>query len=197
MSSHTTRAMQDSNLHELITAIDSDAEHGFYPISKLDAHVHNVPHVAVSIFVFHDERLLLQKRAQIKYHSGGLWANTVCSHPRWNESARDCADRRLQEELGWAVPLREFGRIEYTARVGDLYENEQVHCFHGLLQDDHALDNFNRNEVSAIRWLTIPQILKEIEAKPDAYTAWLRIYMEEHCAMISSTPHRAEACPSI
>jgi isopentenyl-diphosphate delta-isomerase len=194
MSSHPTMAMRDTNLHELITAIDSDTEHGFYPISKLDAHIHNVPHVAVSIFVFHDERLLLQKRAQTKYHSGGLWANTVCSHPRWNESARDCADRRLQEELGWAVPLKEFGRISYAARVGELYENEYVHCFQGAMHDDPVLDNFNQDEVSAIDWLTLPEIMRKIEIQPNSFSAWFKIYMSQHRAMIDSVMRQNLLC---
>ena len=80
--------LQDVGLHEQITAIgdqDGDLRDNYYAIDKLEAHVSNVRHVAVSIFVFKDNRLLLQRRAKTKYHSAGLWANTVCSHPRWND----------------------------------------------------------------------------------------------------------------
>lgn len=109
----------------------------------------NVPHVVISIFVFHGQRLLLQKRADTKYHSGGLWANTVCSYPRWNEEAQICAGRRLQEEMAWEVPLKEFGRIDYATRVGTLYENEHVHCFYGNLGEAVLPAEFNLDEVSA------------------------------------------------
>ena len=47
----------------------------------------------------------MQQRADGKYHSGGLWANTCCSHPRWNESLDDCAHRRQFEELGCRTPV--------------------------------------------------------------------------------------------
>lgn len=73
-------ALNDIGLHEQITAYDKLNKQHFFPVDKLQAHVDNIPHVAISIFIFNGERLLLQKRASTKYHSAGLWANTVCSH---------------------------------------------------------------------------------------------------------------------
>lgn len=187
MSKHYSSSnIIDNNLHEMIIGIDSKEKGRLYPVEKLDAHVRNVPHMAISIFIFHEQKLLLQKRADTKYHSGGLWANTVCSHPRWNEDVRTCASRRLQEELGWAVPLREFGRIDYAARVGKLYENERVHCFHGRLIEAELPSAFNPAEVSATKWLTIPEILKQIAHEPDSFSAWFKIYMARHRSMIDS-----------
>ncbi len=186
MNTHSSGTIVDNNLRELITGIYDDKTRGFYPIEKLDAHVRNVPHVAISIFVFSDQHLLLQKRADTKYHSGGLWANTVCSHPRWKEAVDVCAVRRLQEELGWEVPLREFGRIDYAARVGELYENEQVHCFHGKLAQSELPTDFNPQEVSATEWLTIPEILEQIAIRPQSFTTWFKIYMAQHRTMIGS-----------
>ncbi len=177
--------MNDVGLHEKITAIDSSVPGRFYPIDKLDAHIENVAHVAVSIFVIHENRLLLQQRAVTKYHSGGLWANTVCSHPRWQESVEGCATRRLTEELGWTVPLRKFGRINYSARVGELFENEHVHCFIGNHDPSHDLDNYNPAEVAAVEWLTITEILQRIKQQPKVFTEWFKIYMTEHRNMIT------------
>lgn len=171
----------DNNLHELITGIKDDA---FYPVEKLDAHERNVPHMAISIFVFDEQRLLLQKRAATKYHSGGLWANTVCSHPRWQETAANCAQRRLSEELGWKLPLQSIGEINYEAQVGALFENEQVHCFTGQFDRSISTDQFNRDEVSDIKWLTIDEILSEINFYPDIYTEWFKIYMDQHRAFL-------------
>jgi len=70
--------------------------------------------------------------------------------------------------------------------VGELYENEYVHCFYGRLQQRNQADNFNPVEVAAIEWLTIPQILTEIEKQPQRFTEWFKIYMSTHRDMIES-----------
>lgn len=179
-------ALNDIGLHEKITAIDNLDANRFYAIDKLEAHVSNIPHVAISIFVFNNDHLLLQRRAKTKYHSAGLWANTVCSHPRWSESIHDCAQRRLDEELGWQVPLERFGSIDYNAKVGDLFENEHVHCFHGKHNKNHDINTFNPIEVDATEWLTIPEILQQIKKRPQTFTEWFKIYMNDHRQMINA-----------
>lgn len=163
---------------DVIVAIDADGMRR--QIGKLDAHLHNIRHMAVSIFVFRDGKLLLQKRAAGKYHSPHLWANTCCSHPRWDESADDCALRRLREELGFSVVLQPFGIVEYQAPVGDLYENEIVHRFHGRLPADGPPVVPDPEEVEEIAWMSLYEIETDIAARPDAYAPWFRIYMREH-----------------
>jgi isopentenyl-diphosphate delta-isomerase len=176
----------DNNLRELITAIGVDADSGNYPIEKLDAHLRDVQHIAISIFVFRGSEMLLQKRADTKYHSGGLWANTVCSHPRWQESPTSCAGRRLEEELGWSIPVKKFGEIVYHAQVGELYENEHVHCFYGWFDQSQDISAFNRDEVSDVKWLSIPDILQAIEKNPEDFTEWFKIYIAEYRDMIKA-----------
>ncbi len=185
-------ALQDIGLHEQITAIDPSVAGGLYPVDKLQAHISNIRHQAISIFIRCGNRLLLQRRASTKYHSAGLWANTVCSHPRWQETPEVCAHRRLQEELGWTVPLTKFGQIDYAARVGELYENEQVHCFWGRYDDANDKYDFNPKEVSAVEWLTVAEILQQIERQPEKFTEWFKIYMAEHRTMITDTFQLAE-----
>lgn len=185
-------ALNDIGLHEQITAIASLPDSQFYAIDKLEAHVQNIPHVAVSLFVFHQDHLLLQRRAKTKYHSAGLWANTVCSHPRWKESTQDCAQRRLHEELGWQVPLQRFGSIDYAAKVGELHENEHVHCYHGQHNTANNVAAFNILEVEAVEWLSIPEILQQIKRRPNAFTEWFKIYMRDHRHMISDLLNQAE-----
>ncbi len=178
-------ALKDIGLQEHITAIENLEQQQYFPIEKLKAHTDNVRHVAVSIFIFHQNKLLLQKRASTKYHSAGLWANTVCSHPRWQESAEDCANRRLQEELGWQVPLTLFGSIDYSAPVGDLFENEHVHCFHGTHSSANDIENYNRIEVEDVEWLSLPEVLQQLADNPARFTEWFRIYMTQHRSMIT------------
>lgn len=186
MTPSLNRNVIDSNLNDLITAVNADDDSPAYPIPKLDAHVNNVRHAAISIFVFKGSRMLLQKRAETKYHSGGLWANTVCSHPRWNESVSACAGRRLEEELGWQIPVEKFGEISYQARVGELFENEFVHCFYGQFDDELDVRKYNREEVCDVRWLSIPEALHLIEIEPASFTEWFKIYMTKHRAMIDA-----------
>ena len=190
-------AKKDIGLHEKITAIRCSAgrsqlsagsltDSDFYAIDKLEAHLSKIRHVAVSIFIFDGCKLLLQRRADSKYHSAGLWANTVCSHPRWQESAGECASRRLNEELGWDVALSPFGAIDYSAQVGDLYENEHVHCFHGKFNHQHNVSDFNKSEVAEVQWLSIPEIIQAIKKQPETFTEWFKIYMTEHRHMIEA-----------
>ncbi len=173
----------DANLQELITGIDLKTDTQ-YPVEKLSAHERNVPHLAISIFIFNGRQLLLQRRAATKYHSGGLWANTVCSHPRWEEPIEECAERRLQEELGWCVPLTEFARIDYASPVGELFENERVHCFFGRYDNSCSIDNFDREEVSEVKWLNFEQLQSELCTHPENFSAWFRIYLREHASVI-------------
>jgi isopentenyl-diphosphate delta-isomerase len=165
---------------EMITGLDVNGN--AYPIEKLEAHRRNVRHLAISVFVFDGDHLLLQQRAEGKYHSGGLWANTCCSHPRWDETAQACATRRLQEELGFSVPLEEFACVEYSAPVGPLFENEVVHCFRGRAEEAIDLAAFDPTEVQAVAWRRLGEIAADLEACPDRYAPWLRIYMERHAS---------------
>ncbi|ASJ72552.1 isopentenyl-diphosphate Delta-isomerase [Granulosicoccus antarcticus] len=172
---------------QIITAID---EHGeLYPIGKLDAHLRNVPHLAVSVFLFNQGRLLMQQRADGKYHSGGLWANTCCSHPGWQESLTDCAERRLMEEVGCQKTLTGFGMIEYQAAVGNMFENETAHCFVGYMHDPALPIGFNTDEVHALRWQTLEQLRTDIHLCPEEYSPWLRIYMQEHFELIANVAY--------
>lgn len=169
---------------EVITGIDAQGQ--LYPIGKLDAHVRNVPHLAISVFIFNRGQLLLQRRADCKYHSGGLWANTCCSHPRWNESLQSCAERRLYEEVGCTFTLQPFGKIDYQAQVGELYENESAHCFVGYTQDIALPKLFNRDEVQSVRWQSLPQLRSDIKQSSGDYAEWIRIYIDQHFDLITS-----------
>ena len=109
----------------MIPAIAPDGS--LYPIEKLAAHQEGQFHLAVSIFVFCGEDLLIQKRALSKYHCGGLWANTCCTHPFWQEDLATSAHRRLREEMGFDVALSATNLVDYAADVTNgLREWERV-----------------------------------------------------------------------
>ena len=103
-------------------------------MEKQEAHIKGLLHIAFSIFIFNTKNeLLLQKRATQKYHSGGLWTNTCCSHPRENESTIDAAYRRLNEEMGMICDLKFKFNFIYKAKLdNNLYEHELDHVFFGF-----------------------------------------------------------------
>lgn len=104
---------------------------------KLKAHLDGKLHRAFSIFVFNSKgELMLQKRDKNKYHSGGLWSNTCCSHPRPNQDIKEEAENRLKEEMGFECNLQEIFSQPYDVKVisqqGDLIEHEFDHIFIGF-----------------------------------------------------------------
>ena len=161
----------------IIPAIADDGS--FYPIGKLQAHKEAVFHLAVSVFVFSGDRLLIQKRASHKYHCGGQWANTCCTHPHWDEPLATAAARRLREELGFCVPLIERHRVEYSADVTNgLHEHERVTMFVGHADRRTLAVRPNPNEVAETRWATAAELHDDIARRPADYTPWFRIYCE-------------------
>lgn len=154
------------------------ADGSTYPIEKLAAHREGARHLAVSIFLFSGDELLIQRRADGKYHSGGLWANSCCSHPTWGESIVDCAHRRLYEELGIAARLTRTTVIDYSADVGNgLREVEQVHLFYGEVQRHSLALAPNPAEVAATDWATLPALRQRMQREPERFSAWFKLYL--------------------
>ncbi|MDA7429276.1 isopentenyl-diphosphate delta-isomerase [Primorskyibacter aestuariivivens] len=151
------------------------------PVGKLDAHVKGLRHKAVSVFVIGPEGILLQQRAEGKYHTPGLWANTCCTHPHWDEAPETCAIRRLDEELGiTGVAPKWRQQVEYRADVGDgLIEHEVVEIFVVTTMDAISVTP-NPDEVQAVRWVTRGALLEELAHHPDRFTPWLHVYMTDH-----------------
>ncbi|MBA3324395.1 MAG: isopentenyl-diphosphate Delta-isomerase [Rhodobacteraceae bacterium] len=155
------------------------------PMDKLEVHRRGLRHPAISVFVLDGERTLIQRRALTKYHTPGLWANAVCTHPHWGEPMPDAAARRLHEELGIAnLPLTPRDSVEYRAEVGGgLIEHEVVSLFTAESGPNLALTP-NPGEVMDVRWIDLDALRAEIEAAPAAFTPWLRIYLADHDGQI-------------
>lgn len=151
------------------------------PVEKIEVHRRGLRHKAVSVFVVADGELLIQRRALGKYHTPGLWANTCCTHPAWGEDARDCALRRLGQELG-IEGLDPVHRdlVEYRADVGGgMTEHEVVDLF--VAAADRGLGvRPNPDEVMAVAWVPIGKLAADAVRRPSRYTPWLRIYLAEH-----------------
>jgi isopentenyl-diphosphate Delta-isomerase len=168
----------DGSLEEMIPAwVDGRLQ----PLGKLDVHQRGLRHKAVSVFVLDGPRVLIQQRAAGKYHTPGMWANTCCTHPRWDEDPATCAVRRLREELGITGLYPAFaGRVEYRADVGSgLIEHELVDIFVAEAPADLSVA-LNPAEVQAVRWVDLYDLSAEVLRTPDQFTPWLRIYLTEH-----------------
>lgn len=137
---------------------------------KLAAHVQPTLHRAFSVFLHSNGQMLLQKRNREKYHSGGLWTNACCSHPRAGETLEEAVPRRMQEELGIQVPLTELFSFVYFARFSDrLFEYEYDHVFLG---EYAGLPDFDPDEAEELRWVSFPQLRQELVEHPEQFTVW-------------------------
>jgi len=151
---------------------EADAAQG--TADKLRAHTEGWLHRALSVFLFDPEgRLLLQRRSADKYHSGGLWSNTCCSHPYPDEPPRAAARRRLQEEMGFSCSLTPAFHFTYRASVGpSLIEHEYDHVFVGVVDEVDVRPN--PDEVSDWTWMAPSALRADVTARPNRYTVWFR-----------------------
>lgn len=142
---------------------------------KLKTHQLGLLHRAFSVCIFRhgaeDVQFLLQRRQESKYHCGGLWTNTCCSHPRENEDVIAAGSRRLEEEMGFSVPLEDVGSFIYRAEFDNgLTEYELDHVLVGFTEEQTF--DVNSDEVSDYKWMNIKDLLGELENNPENYTPW-------------------------
>src|SRR2546423_8808562 len=143
-------------------------------MGKMEAHQTGKLHRAFSVFIFDAEgRMLLQQRALNKYHSGGLWTNACCSHPRPGENTTMEAKRRLKEELGFDTALRPMFQFTYRAAFENgLAEHEFDHVFYGQYA---GIIDADPNEVLSYRYESMEEIEKQLEQQPEKFTVWFGI----------------------
>ena len=146
-------------------------------MEKMEAHEKGLLHRAFSVFLFNERNeLLLQKRAKSKYHSGGLWTNTCCSHPRSGETVLEAGHRRLQEELGISADLiSQFSFIYKATLDNDLIEHELDHILIGKYEADPTP---NPEEVEDWKYISIKAIEEDLNLNSDHYTIWFKVVFD-------------------
>jgi isopentenyl-diphosphate delta-isomerase len=157
---------------------------------KTAVHRDGLLHRAFSIFIVDDRgRILLQQRSPKKYHSGGLWANSCCGHPRPGERTLTAARRRLGEELGITGDL-EFGfYARYQAPLDHgMQENEFVYVYFGGL---NSRPQPHPDEIAAIEFLPFDEIGRRLKQEPESFSAWFRHYFAHHHTDIGKLAKKA------
>ena len=159
-------------MENVILVNEQDEQTG--TMEKIKAHETAVLHRAFSVFIFNNAgEMLLQQRAITKYHSGGLWTNACCSHPRPGEDTLAAANRRLKEELGFDTELKKVFHFTYKANFSNgLTEHEFDHVFVGSFNGAIYPD---ADEVSDFAHKTIQEIETSLQLRPSDFTPWFHI----------------------
>jgi isopentenyl-diphosphate Delta-isomerase len=160
------------NKQEVILVNEKDEQVG--TMDKLEAHRQALLHRAFSVFIINSKgEMLLQRRAQDKYHSGGLWTNACCSHPLPGESTIQAAERRLKEELGFTIPLSKALEFIYKAVFDNgLTEYEYDHVFIAQYEGEIHPDP---EEVIDYCYKSIGEIRSSLSSHSHKYTEWFKI----------------------
>jgi isopentenyl-diphosphate delta-isomerase len=178
---------------QLILVDERNRATGF--AGKTAVHRGGLLHRAFSIFVVDDRgRIVLQQRNPKKYHSGGLWANSCCGHPRPGERTITAAHRRLGEELGVTSELSFGFFARYRSELDHgMHENEYVYVYFGRLGSELRPDPSEVADVALLSW---EETSRRIARKPNSFAIWLKYYCRHHGAEIAALAKRASRRPT-
>ena len=145
-------------------------------MDKMEGHVKGALHRAFSVIIYNSKgEMLIQKRAKEKYHSGGLWSNACCSHPKPGEKIEDAVKRRIREELN--IELNPTFSHKFTYRVtfpNNLIEHELDHVYIGTFDGEPTA---NKNEIEDWKFIGTEELKKDIEKNPSHYSHWFKIIL--------------------
>ncbi|HNR72891.1 MAG: isopentenyl-diphosphate delta-isomerase [Bacteroidetes bacterium OLB12] len=163
-------------MEEVILVDEHDCEIG--TLEKMAAHQQGKLHRAFSVLIFNRSgQLLLQQRAIKKYHSGGLWTNTCCSHPQPGEDILDAGRRKLIQEMGIDCNLTFSHKFLYKVKLdNNLIEHELDHVLVGYYDGQPKL---NRSEAMAWKFASLNEIKQNVRLHPRNYTPWFKLILQQ------------------
>lgn len=166
--------MKNNASDELILVNEDDEMIG--SMDKGTTHYQKLRHRAFSLFLYDpkSKKVMLHQRAFNKYHSGGLWTNSCCSHPRVNETLHEAVVRRCFQELGIKLQkeqIHDANKFTYFADYGALAEYEIDHVVYAYVDEDIEL-HVDESEIMAIKWVALDKIEPSLRQNPSLYSAW-------------------------
>jgi isopentenyl-diphosphate delta-isomerase len=163
-------------MEQVILVDEADNELG--TMEKMEAHRKGLLHRAFSVLIFNSHgELLLQQRAITKYHSGGLWTNTCCSHPQPGETIIEAGKRKLLQEMGFSCDLSVSHKFNYRVQLDNqLIENE---CDYVLIGYYDGKPVPNREEAQAWKYESLEKLQEDAIANPDLYTSWFKLILRQ------------------
>jgi isopentenyl-diphosphate Delta-isomerase len=170
----------------------NDQDQSLGNMEKIEAHKMGLLHRAFSIIIFNNKgEMLLQKRAKSKYHSGGLWTNACCSHPRPNETIEEAGKRRMQEELQFSCSLTHSFSFIYKVHLDNSFiEYELDHVLFGTVDCREILPN--PEEASEVTWITLEKLFDTVKNEPNSFTYWFQIILNQHKETIYQESKRSQ-----
>lgn len=164
-------------MSDSVILVNNDDEEIGYG-EKIQVHLQGQLHRAFSLFIVNkDQEVLIQKRALSKYHSGGLWTNACCSHPRKGESIEMSIRKRVLDELGMDISasivyeIRKLGQFKYFKQFDKCAEHEIDHVFLMSVNYRGELQP-NPDETSEIKWMDLWDLGDWMLSNPEDFTAW-------------------------
>ncbi|MBK8291087.1 MAG: isopentenyl-diphosphate Delta-isomerase [Flammeovirgaceae bacterium] len=163
-------------MEQVILVNEKDEEIGF--MEKLEAHQKGLLHRAFSILIFNTKgEMLIHQRAKTKYHSGELWTNACCSHPKAGETIEAAGHRKLLQEMGISCHLTYSHKFIYRIELDNgLTEYEWDHVLIGSYDADPIC---NPEEVQAWKYQSLEIIKADATKHPDRYTSWFKIILQQ------------------
>ena len=160
----------------LILVDENDKQWG--KLENFLVHKLGLLHRTFSVFVFNSQgELLLQQRAEEKYHSGGLWTSTCCSHPRFGEEIPWAIGRRLKEEMGMNCKANVAFNFTYKTKFENgLTEYEFDHVYFGVTNE---LPIPEKSEVKNWKYISIKNRETDIIIHPENYIEWMKICLPQ------------------
>lgn len=151
-------------------------------MDKMEAHLSGSLHRAFSVLLFDSSgKMFLQKRASSKYHSGGLWSNACCSHPKPGENINDAVTRRLKEELGIEVETTFSYKFVYRISFdNDLEEHEFDYVFMGTFD---GTPDFNADEIEDWKFMDRQELMDDVDQNPNDYTHWFKLILQSKSSL--------------
>lgn len=175
----------------LVLVDEQDNPTGY--MEKMEVHRKALLHRAFSVFLFNSNgEMLLQRRAMNKYHSGGLWTNTCCSHPYPGETPAEAGRRRMKEELGFETAVKPIFSFIYKAALDN--ELTEYEFDHVLIGEYDGSVHPNEDEVGDYCYKSMDDLRSSLNCHPQLYTAWFQIafpmldeYLEKNKLMAYAT----------